>query len=130
MINLVLYCLGAALFPAVVFLPLAYLIMKAARVTFKGGLGKAWKPFAYSLPLLMVEKFIELGTHASQDTTTAAGIVWYAVVPTVICAMVLYLTYRDRASTSAPSTHHDYRGEQQQLSGGRESRDSEHDPVP
>lgn len=101
MVNLVFYCLGAGLMAAVMFFPLTYLAMRST-FTFQGGLGKAWKPFGYSVLLLAVAKFVELGTGASQDTMTAAGFVWFIVVPILICAPVLYFTYRVKTAATPP----------------------------
>ena len=101
MVNLVLYCLGAGLMAAAIFFPLTYLAMRSM-FAFQGGLGKAWKPFGYSVLLLAVAKFVELGTGASQDTMTAAGFVWFMVVPILICALVLHFTYRIKTVATPP----------------------------
>jgi len=96
MLDLLFFCLGGAFVAAVYALPLAYLALKSF-VTFRGGLGRAWKPFGYSIAPLTVGKFIELETHASEDILTSEGFVWFLVIPTAICAAVLFFTYRRKA---------------------------------
>lgn len=96
MLDLLFFCLGGAFVAAVYALPLAYLALRSF-VAFRGGLGQAWKPFGYSIAPLTIGKFIELATRASQDVSTLEGFVWFLVIPTAICAAVLFFTYRRKA---------------------------------
>jgi hypothetical protein len=101
MVEILGFCLGNGLMTAAMFFPLSYLAMRSL-VPFRGGLGKAWKPFGYSVLLLAVAKFVELGTKVPQDVNTVPGFVWFLVVPFVICIPVLYLTYRDKTTATTP----------------------------
>jgi hypothetical protein len=101
MLDFAFYCLGDALFAAVIFFPLTCLAMKS-QFTLRGSLGKAWRPFGYSVVLLTVAQFIEIGTRVSQDVQTAAGLVCFLLVPIMICAAVIYLTYRYKTAATPP----------------------------
>ena len=101
MVDLLLFCLGGALFSAVIFFPLTYVAMRSL-VRFRGGLGKAWRPFGYSILLLTGAKMVEISTRGRQDVDTVAGLVWFLLVPILISAVVLYFTYRDRTVTAPP----------------------------
>jgi hypothetical protein len=101
MVDAVFYCLGSGLGLATIFFPLSYLAMRS-QVTFRGGLAKAWKPFGYSVLLLAVAKFVEIGTQAPQDVSTVPGVAWFLVVPFLICVPVLYFTYRDETTATPP----------------------------
>jgi len=101
MVDAVFYCLGSGLGLATIFFPLSYLAMRS-QVTFRGGLAKAWKPFGYSVLLLAVAKFVEIGTQAPQDVSTVPGVAWFLVVPFLICVPVLYFTYRDKTTATPP----------------------------
>lgn len=92
---------GEGYSPRQSFFPLTYLAMRS-QFRFRGGLGKAWRPFGYSLVLLTVAKFVEIGTKAPQDVETTTALLWF-LVPILICAVVLYFTYRDKNAAPSPT---------------------------
>jgi hypothetical protein len=97
-INLFSYCLGGALFSAAIFFPLTFVAMKSS-YRLQGSLGRAWRPFGYSLMLLTLAQFVELATKSSHDDVLGTmGLVWFLLVPISVCAAVLYFTYRDKGA--------------------------------
>jgi len=95
-VDLVFYCLGGALFRAVVFFPLTFVTMRS-QFRFRGRLGQAWRPFGYSVIVLAFVEFGEIGIKTSiVDTdTTWVGLMSWLLIPILVCAAVLYFTYRD-----------------------------------
>jgi hypothetical protein len=96
------FALGGALFSTAVFLPIAYMILKPW-IRFRGPLGKAWRPFLWTLGLLWIEKFVELGVPAHGDMRTAGGVTWFLIPPIAISILILCLTYRAKAASPASS---------------------------
>jgi hypothetical protein len=100
MINLLAFCLGGALFSAAIFFPLTFLAMKSS-FRLQGSLGKAWRPFGYSLILLTIAQLVELGTKSRRDDVMGVtGLIWFLLVPIAVCAAIIYSTYRDKDARS------------------------------
>jgi len=95
-VDLFFYCLGGALFRAVIFFPLTFVAMQS-QFRFRGRLGKAWRPFGYSVIALTAVEFVELGfkTPTADGDMTWMGMMSWFFVPILVCAVVLYFTYRD-----------------------------------
>lgn len=96
------FALGGALFSTAVFLPIVYLLLRPW-IRFSGPLRQAWKPFLWTLGLLWIEKFVELGVPAHYDMGTAGGVAWFLVPPIAASILALCLTYRAKPDSPAPT---------------------------
>jgi hypothetical protein len=96
-VSLFAYCLGGALFKAVIFFPLTFVAMRS-QYRFRGSLSQAWGPFGYSIIILAVAQLCEISLKNSNpdDTNmTLMGLMSGLLIPILVCAIVLYFTYRD-----------------------------------
>ena len=94
--DLVARAIGTGVANATGFLPITYF---AARRQFRlrSGLAQAWRPYLSSVLLLAL---LELFGYES-STKTAIGLVSLFLVPVIVCAIALYVTYRE--SPNVPS---------------------------
>lgn len=95
--DVVAHAIGSGLGTATIWFPITYFAVRS-QIALRKGLGKAWRSYLTCVALLAILQMLGL----EPSTNTPVGLASFFVLPFTVCALVLYLTYREPTDSSRP----------------------------